>query len=76
LDHFNDKLGGEDKTIESQSLRVTFKDMKRSNAPDNFSPGSLIPCVAASKLGKIKKITAKLDLGRGTEKLSCGKVFF
>jgi hypothetical protein len=35
--------------------------MKRNYAPDNFSPGSLIPCVAGPKLGKIK-ITAKLDL--------------
>jgi hypothetical protein len=32
--------------------------MKRSYAPENVSPGSLIPCVAATKLGK-KKITAK-----------------
>jgi hypothetical protein len=38
------------------------KDMKRSHAPGNVSPGSLIPCVAATKLEKIK-ITAKLDLG-------------
>jgi hypothetical protein len=36
--------------------------MKRSYAPDNVSPGSLITCEAAPKLKKIK-ITAKLDLG-------------
>jgi hypothetical protein len=62
LDHFDDELGGEDKTIESQSWGGISKDMKRSYAPDNVSPGSLIPCVAAPKLEKIK-ITAKLDLG-------------
>ncbi len=62
FDHLDDKFGGEDKTIESQSSGRPFKDMKRSYAPDNVSPGSLIPCVAAPKLDKIK-ITAKLDLG-------------
>jgi hypothetical protein len=31
--------------------------MKRSYAPENVSPGSLIPCVAATKVVKIK-ITA------------------
>jgi hypothetical protein len=36
--------------------------MKRGYAPDNVSPGSLIACEAAPKLGKIK-ITAKLGLG-------------
>jgi hypothetical protein len=35
--------------------------MKRSYAPENVSPGSLIPCVAGPKLEKIK-FTAKLDL--------------
>ncbi len=52
------------KKIESQSWGWggPFKDTERSYAPDNVSPGSLIPCVAAPKLGKIK-ITAKLDLG-------------
>jgi hypothetical protein len=39
-----------------------FEDMKRSYAPDNVSPGSLIACVAAVILVKIK-ITAKLGLG-------------
>jgi hypothetical protein len=39
-----------------------FEDMKSSYAPDNVSPGSLIPCVAALILVKIK-ITAKLGLG-------------
>ena len=62
MDHFDDELGGEDKRIESQSWGGTFKDMKRSYAPDNVSPGSLIPCVAAIILVKIK-ITAKLGLG-------------
>ncbi len=62
MDHFNDELGGEDKLIEAQSCGRPFKDLKRSYAPDNVSPGSLIPCVAAPKLEKIK-ITAKLDLG-------------
>jgi hypothetical protein len=62
LDHFDDELGGEDKKIESQSWRGPFEDMKRSYAPDNLSPGSLIPCVAAPILEKIK-ITAKLGLG-------------
>jgi hypothetical protein len=62
LDHFDDELGGEDKKIESQSWGGPFKDMKRSYAPDNFSAGSLIPCVAARKLENIK-ITAKLGLG-------------
>jgi hypothetical protein len=68
LDHFDDKLGGEDKTIESQSWWGPFKGMKRSYAPDNVSPGSLIPCVAAPKLEKIN-FTAKLDLAGepGTE---------
>jgi hypothetical protein len=62
FDHFDDKFGGEDNTIESQSSGGPFKDMKRSYAPDNVSPGSLIPCVAAPQLYKIK-ISAKLDLG-------------
>jgi hypothetical protein len=62
FDNFDDKFGGEDITIESQSSGDPFKDTKRSYAPDNVSPGSLIPCVAAPKLEKIK-ITAKLDLG-------------
>jgi hypothetical protein len=30
--------------------------------PDNVAPGSLIPCIAAPKLGG-GEITAKLDLG-------------
>jgi hypothetical protein len=62
LDHFDDELGGEKKKIESQEGGGPFKDMKRSYAPDNISPGSLIPCVAAPQL-EIIKITAKLDLG-------------
>jgi hypothetical protein len=37
--------------------------MKRSYAPDNVSPGSFIPCVAAAILENIK-ITAKLGLGK------------
>jgi hypothetical protein len=40
----------------------SFKDVKRSYAPENVSPGSLIPCVVAPKLDKIIKITAKLGL--------------
>jgi hypothetical protein len=39
-----------------------FEDMKRSYAPENVSPGSLIPCVAGTKLEKII-FTAKLGLG-------------
>ncbi len=62
FDHFDDELGGDDKIIEAQSWGGPFKDMKRSYAPENLSPGSLIPCVAAPKLEKIK-ITAKLGLG-------------
>ena len=62
FDHFDDKFGAEDKTIESHSSGGPFKDMKRSYAPDNVSPGSLIPCVAALIPVKIK-ITAKLGLG-------------
>ncbi len=62
LDHFDDELGGEDKRIESQSWGGPFEDMNRRYAPDNVSPGNLIPCVAAPILEKIK-ITAKLDLG-------------
>jgi hypothetical protein len=62
LDHFDDELGGEGKRIESQSCGGPFEDMKRSYAPDKISPGSLIPCVAAVILVKIK-ITAKLGLG-------------
>ena len=63
MDHFDDELGGEDKRIESQSWGGPFNDMKRSYAPDNVSPGSLIPFVAAVILVKIK-ITAKLGLGK------------
>ena len=62
FDHFDAKFGAEDKTIESQSWGGPFKDMNRSYAPDNVSPGSLIPFVAAVILVKIK-ITAKLGLG-------------
>jgi hypothetical protein len=62
LDHFDDELGGEDKRIYSQSWGEPLEDMKRSYAPDNISPGSLIPFVAAVILVKIK-ITAKLGLG-------------
>ncbi len=62
MDHFDDELGGEDKRIYSQSWGGPFQDMKRSYAPDNISPGSLIPFVAAVILVKIK-ITAKLGLG-------------
>jgi hypothetical protein len=62
LDHFDDELGGEDNKIESQSWGRPFKDRKRSYAPDNVTPGNLIPCVAAPKMEKIK-ITAKLGLG-------------
>ncbi len=62
MDHFDDELGGEDKRIESQSWGGPFKNMKMSYAPDNVSPRSLIPCVAALILVKIK-ITAKLGLG-------------
>ena len=61
FDHFDDELVGEDKIIESQS-GGPFEYMKRSYAPDNASPGSLIPCVAALILVKIK-ITGKLGLG-------------
>jgi hypothetical protein len=61
LDHFDDELGGEDYIIESQSWGGPFEDMKRSYAPDNVSPGSLIPCEAAPKLGK-NNLTAKLGL--------------
>ena len=50
FDHFDDELGGDDKIIEAQSWGGPFKDMKRSYAPENLSPGSLIPCVAAPKL--------------------------
>ncbi len=62
MDHFDDELGGGDKRIYSQSWGGLFEDMKRSYAPDNISPGSLIPFVAAVILVKIK-ITAKLGLG-------------
>ena len=62
MDHFDDELGGEDLNIESQSWGGPFEDMKRRYAPENVPPGSLIPCVAAPKLEKIK-ITAKLGLG-------------
>ncbi len=62
MDHFDDELGGGDKRIYSQSWGESFEDMKRSYAPDNISPGSLIPFVAAVILVKIK-ITAKLGLG-------------
>jgi hypothetical protein len=64
MDHFDDELGDEDNKIESQLPGGPFKDMKRSYAPapDNISPGSLIPCVAPLILVKIK-ITAKLGLG-------------
>jgi hypothetical protein len=62
LDHFDDELGGEDNKIESHSRGGPFEDMKRSYAPENISPGSLIPCVAPLILVKIK-ITAKLGLG-------------
>jgi hypothetical protein len=48
-------------------------DMKKSYAPDNVSPGSIIPCVAAPKLETIK---SQLNLTLGTENLSSGKVFF
>ena len=62
LDHFDDELGGEDERIYSQSWGGPFEHMRRSYAPDNISPGSLIPFVAAVILVKIK-ITAKLGLG-------------
>ena len=62
MDHFDDEVGGEDKRIYSQSWGGPFEDMKRSYAPDNISPGSLIPFVAAVIMVKIK-ITAKLGLG-------------
>jgi hypothetical protein len=62
LDHFDDELGGEDKSNESQSWGGPFEDMNRRYAPDNVSPGSLVPCVAAPILEKIK-IAAKLVLG-------------
>jgi hypothetical protein len=62
LDHFDDELGDEDNKTESQSWGGPFEDMQRSYAPDNVSPGSLIPCLAGPKLEKIK-ITAKLGLG-------------
>ncbi len=64
MDHFDDELGGEDKRIESQSWGRPFEDIKRSYAPDNVSPGSLIPCVLIAALILVKiKITAKLCLG-------------
>ncbi len=53
LDHFDDELGGEGKRIEPQSWGGPFEDMKKSYAPDNVSPGSFIPCVAALILVKI-----------------------
>jgi hypothetical protein len=37
-------------------MEGTFEDMKRSYAPEKFSSGSLIPCVAAPKLEQIKII--------------------
>jgi hypothetical protein len=50
-----------------------FEVMKRSYEPDNVSPGSLIPCVAAPILEKEK---SQLNLAWGTQNLSCRKVFF
>ena len=73
MDHFDDELGGEDKRNESQSWGGPFEDMKRSYAPDNVSPGSLIPCVAAPIL---EKENSQLNLAWGTQNLSCRKVFF
>jgi hypothetical protein len=46
-------------------MKITYQNgpaTGESYAPDNISPGSLIACVAAPKLEKLK-ITAKLGLG-------------
>jgi hypothetical protein len=59
LDIFDDELGGENKTIESQSWGGPIQDIKRSYAPDNVSPGSITGFVVATKVQKYG-YTAKL----------------
>jgi hypothetical protein len=59
FDHFDDKFGGEDKTIESQSSGGLFKDMKNLLASCFGVPRSINGFVVATIVQK-HDYTAKL----------------